>query len=189
MGGLLLGSRWADNAHMASAHKRVNWTNVKAAYVSNPMATYTGIAEKYGITAASVQWHSQREGWFDARREHSKKVAEKLSERSSDNAATALAEIHRQHLKATKELREMLAHKLKLRTADGQVVLRPDISVGDLARVASAYAQLLEADRVALGADQLPVNHSRAPEAEMSDTELYEKLRQMLDRHPVSSVQ
>ena len=164
---------------MASAHKRVNWTEVKADYVADPMATYNSIAAKYGVTAASVIWHSRREGWFDARREHSKKVMEKLSERSADSAADALAVIHRQHLTATKELREMLAHKLKA----------PDVSIGDLARVASAYAQLLSADRVALGADVLPETHSRAPEAEMSDTELFAKLQEMLKRHPVTSIQ
>jgi hypothetical protein len=174
---------------MASAHKRVNWTDVKADYVSNPMATYNGIAEKYGVTAASVQWHSQREGWFDARREHSKKVAEKLSERSSDNAADALAEIHRQHLKATKELREMIAHKLKVRSADGVVVLRAEISAGDLARIAHAYAVLLEGDRVALGADELPVNHPRDPFADLSDDQLFARLRSTLERHPAKTVQ
>jgi hypothetical protein len=169
----------ADNGRMASAHKRVDWTEVQADYVSNPMATYNSVAEKYGVTVHSVIWHSRREEWFEGRREHSKKVLEKLSERSADSAADALAVVHRQHLTATKELREMLAHKLKA----------SDVSIGDLARVASAYAQLLSADRVALGADLLPETHPRAPETEMSDDELYAKLREMLERHPVTSIQ
>ena len=162
---------------MASARQRVNWTAVKADYVSNPMATHNSIAEKYGVTVHSVIWHSRREEWFEARREHSKKVTEKLSERSADNAAEALAAIHRVHLDATRELRQMLQHKLKVRTGDGQVTLRSDVSIADLARVAAAYNQLLESDRIALGADVLPPTDARAPEAEMSDDELYERLR------------
>jgi phage tail tape-measure protein len=175
--------------NMASARKRVNWTELKAEYVSDPMATYHGIAAKYGVSASSVQWHSQHEGWFDARREHASKVVEKLSERNADAAADALAVIHRQHLTNTRELREMIAYKLKTRDSNGKVVVRSDVSIVDLARVASAYNQLLESDRIALGADVLPETHSRAPETELSDTELFAKLQEMLTRHPITPIQ
>jgi hypothetical protein len=100
-----------------------------------------------------------------------------------------LAAIHRQHLTATKELREMIAYKLKVRNSDGQVVVRSDVSVGDLARVAGAYAQLLESDRIALGADELPVNHPRDPYPDLSNEQLYAKVQAMLERRPVKSVQ
>jgi hypothetical protein len=174
---------------MASARKRVNWTEVKADYVSNPTATYNSIGTKYRISPRTVQWHSQREGWFETRREHSQRVGEKLAEKSAESAAETLAAIHKQHISATKELREMIAHKLKVRGPDGKVVLRSDVSVGDLARVAAAYNQMLESDRIALGADVLPENSARQPEAEMSDMELFAKLQEMLKRHPVSTVQ
>ena len=174
---------------MASTHTRVDWTAARADYVADQRATYATIAAKYGATPKSVEWHSAREGWTAERRVHAEKVREKLGDLTSSNAAEALAAIHRAHLDATRELRQMLQHKLKVRTADGQVTLRSDVSIGDLARVASAYAHLLESDRLALGADLLPETHPRVPEAEMSDDELYAKLREMLERHPVTSIQ
>lgn len=67
--------------------------------------------------------------------------------------------------------------------------MRSDVSVGDLARVAGAYAQLLESDRIALGADELPVNHPRDPYSDLSDEQLYAKVQAMLERHPVKTVQ
>ena len=174
---------------MASAHKRVNWPDLRREYVENQMTTYHGLAAKYPVSASAIEKRSAREGWAADRKKHSEKVVEKLSDRAASNAADQLAEIHRQHLAATKELRMMIASKLKLRTADGQVVLRSDVSVGDLSRVASAYAQLLESDRICLGADELPVNHPRDPFADLSDEQLFAKLRSTLERHPTKSVQ
>jgi len=174
---------------MASPYKRVNWPDLRAEYVSDQRATYASIAKKYGITAKAVEWHSSREGWTSERRVHSEKVREKLGDLTAGDAAESLAAIYRQHLNATKELREMLAHKLKVPTADGQFLVRPDISVGDLARVAAAYAQLLESDRVALGADELSVNHPRDPFTDLSDEQLFARLRSTLERHPTKTLQ
>jgi hypothetical protein len=174
---------------MASAHKRVNWPDLRAAYVSDQSTTIHSLAAKYGVKPKTVEWHSLREGWMDERKAHAEKVREKLGDQTASSAADALAAIHRQHLAATKELRMMLASKLKMRTADGQVIVRSDVSVGDLARVAQAYAVLLEADRIALGADELPVNHPRDPYSDLSDEQLYAKVQAMLERHPVRSVQ
>lgn len=68
--------------------------------------------------------------------------------------------------------------------------MRPDVTIGDLARVAGAYAQLLESDRLARwGADELPLHHPREAFADVSDEELYAKVADMLERHPVNSVQ
>jgi hypothetical protein len=177
------------NERMASAKKRVNWPDLRAEYVSDQMTTFHSLAAKYGVSAKSVEWHALREGWSADRKAHSAKVVEKLGDRVADSAADALAEIHRQHLTATRELRQMIAHKLKVRTTDGQIVLRADISAGDLARIAQAYAVLLESDRVALGADELPVNHPRDPYSDLSDEQIYAKVQAMLERHPVKSVQ
>ena len=141
---------------MASAHKCVNWPDVRREYVENQMTTYHSLAAKYPVSASAIEKRSAREGWAADRKKHSEKVTEKLSDRAADNAAEALAAIHRVHLDATRELRQMLQHKLKVRTADGQVTLRSDVSIADLTRVASAYNQLLESDRIALGADLLP---------------------------------
>ncbi len=174
---------------MASAHKRVNWPDVRAEYVENQMSTYQSLAAKYPVSASAIEKRSSREGWAADRKKHCEKVVEKLSERCSDTAADALAAIHQQHLAATEELRQMIAHKLKTRTADGQVVVRADISASDLARIAQAYAVLLESDRVALGADELPANHPRDPFADLSDEQLFARLRTTLERHPTKSVQ
>ena len=174
---------------MASAHKSVNWPDLRAEYVENQMTTYQSLAAKYPVSASAIEKRSAREGWAADRKKHSEKVVEKLSDRAADNAADQLAQIHKQHLSATKELRQMIASKLKTKNSDGTVMLRPDVSLSDLARCATAYTQLLESDRICLGADELPVNHPRDPFADLSDEELFARLRSTLERHPPKSVQ
>jgi microsomal dipeptidase-like Zn-dependent dipeptidase len=66
---------------------------------------------------------------------------------------------------------------------------REKVTLSDVARAAGVFCQLFAADRVALGADQLPLQHPREPESEFDDQELYRKLEEMLKRHPISAVQ
>lgn len=63
------------------------------------------------------------------------------------------------------------------------------LQASGLARVVSGMSQLLEADHIALGTDEMPVNHPRDPEAELSDEELYKKVQQMLERQPARPIQ
>ena len=56
----------------------------------------------------------------------------------------------------------------------------------DLARVADVFCKLQESDRIALGADELPVHHSRQPEDDMTTEEL---MAIIFDHHPQKTVQ
>jgi uncharacterized protein YjcR len=95
---------------MASAHKRVNWPDLRAEYVSGQSTTIHALAKKYGVKPKTVEWHSLHKGWMNERKAHAEKVREKLGNQTASSAAAALAAIHRQHLTARRPRPSLSEH-------------------------------------------------------------------------------
>lgn len=68
----------------------IDWESIKAEYVTTNISKKK-LAEKYGISASSVNYRSAVDRWGDQRRAHRDRVIEKTSQRMSDAAAERMA--------------------------------------------------------------------------------------------------
>jgi hypothetical protein len=85
-----------EDSRMANTRSRIDWTRARADYVQNQRSTYRSVAAKFGASMRAVEWHAQREGWAEERRDHCGKVAEKLVDQTAGQAADSLVELHQE---------------------------------------------------------------------------------------------
>lgn len=73
------------------SEKRLNWHKVRAEYING--ASQRALAEKYGVSRASVERRCRKEKWSEERKKARAKVQEKViqitAEKAADNATIA----------------------------------------------------------------------------------------------------
>lgn len=73
----------------------VDWTAIKAEYITTRTTSYRKLAEKYGVSRDLVADKGKEENWVELRRQFSAKTLAKAVEKSSSNQADKLARIDR----------------------------------------------------------------------------------------------
>jgi hypothetical protein len=166
---------------MTTSRKRVNWEPIRLEYIHDGTATYTSLADKYGVSAYTLKWHAERERWRDERKTHCLKVVDKLSASRAAAALPTIQEVNEQWLKQSKELRYMLDRMLKQRGVDGRTIMKPGITSLDLQRCIVSYSVLNKHDRIALGIsdDRPPAPELRNAYDDMSEEDLIAELRRV----------
>jgi hypothetical protein len=162
-----------------------DWAAIRLDYIKNQEMTQESLAEKWGVTPDQVRGRAYREKWAQAREDYSAQYAERLTQLSIRNdAPVMLKALNEKVLKQSEELRVMLNMKLKMRDAQGKIVVRPDVSIIELRCACAAFAELFRMDRLALGAstDNVAVASTQSSYDNMTEEQLVEELRQVRQR-------
>lgn len=70
----------------------VDWKKIKAEYIAGG-TSYRKLAEKYGVSFASVQSRAKSEGWIAARNQSQDKIMSKMVDAISDREAKKAASV------------------------------------------------------------------------------------------------
>lgn len=73
----------------------VDWTAMRAEYITNPDASYRRLAQKYGVSGTQVSNRGKAEKWPEAREQYLSKTFAKAVEKSSRKKADQMARIDR----------------------------------------------------------------------------------------------
>jgi len=123
------------------SEKRINWHKVRAEYING--ASQRALAEKYGVSRASVERRCRKEKWSEERKKARAKVQEKViqitAEKVADNATIA-ADLKKSLLMRLKRIEEhypMDATEVRTRAGNNTAIYR----IRDLT---AAYKDLTE---------------------------------------------
>ena len=162
------------------------WQEIKLDYIRDTTLTQESIAKKYGVTTDQIRGRAFREKWARARENYSAQYAERLQQLSiRKDAPEMLKALNEKQLKQSDELRVMLNMKLKMRDAEGKIVVRPGVTIIEIRCAVAAFAELYRMDRLALGASTDNVGAASTSPTNydsMSEDELLEELRQVRSR-------
>ena len=155
-----------------------DWGEIRREYITT-RTTYRALAAKHRVAFRSVAYQGKRGGWPFERVIHCNRIDTEVSSKTAIQSVTSLIEVNRQHLARSAELRAILNSKLKMRTADGKVVVRESVTIREIARAIMAHGLLFRLDRLALGADadQPPTPRDRF--ADWTDEELELELQRV----------
>lgn len=85
----------------------VNWRKIKAEYIAGGISQ-RAIAEKYGISQATVERRAKKEKWTDKRRQAEGKSIEKVTEKTADEVADNAVTLQRIKAKLLKRVETMI---------------------------------------------------------------------------------
>jgi transposase-like protein len=162
-----------------------DWAAIRQDYLQNKEMTQESLAKKWGVSPHAIRGRSYREKWGRAREEFARQYAERLQQLClRKDAPEMIRALNTKHLQQCDELRYMLNVLLKIRDKDGKMVLRPGVTIDQVARAVTAFAEVYRMERLALGASTDNVMTAVAPNRydEMSEEELIEELRQVRQR-------
>ena len=156
-----------------------DWNEIRDDYIQNANATHNSIAAKYKLKLTTVRARAARDKWGPDRIQFQERRHRKLQDAALEKSAPLLLkECNEKQLKWNEEMRWIINSRLKVRDAQGNVVVREDVTINDAYRATLTMIELYRCDRLALGAstDNIQPAMPRDRFAEMSDDELQAEL-------------
>jgi hypothetical protein len=167
---------------MSDDTRQPDWVMVQQWYIEHPEATQEDTAKQFGVTYDQVRGRALRGKWAQARGAFAQQRSQRLTEAAlRKDAAQLIRELNDEHLKQSKELRYMLNAKLKTRDEQGNIVVRPTVTVQEIVRAIAGFCELFRMDRLALGAstDNLTPAFPQNKYDDMSEDDLIAELRRV----------
>jgi hypothetical protein len=161
-----------------------DWEKLKIEYIQHPRMTQKQLAEKYGLRYDTVRQQAMKGQWNTARSASAQRYAQELTAMAVGTDAVArIRECDEKQLKRNEEMRYIVDSTLKMRDAQGKIVIRPNLTTTDAARAVSAFVELYRCDRLALGASTENVQPAPTRDrfAEMTEAELFAELERVRD--------
>ena len=156
-----------------------DWNALKTEYIQNPRMTQKQLGEKYGLRYDTVRQQAMKGQWNTARQASAQRYAQEITAMAvGADAVNRIKQCDEKQLKLNEEMRWIITSKLKMRDGEGNVIVRPTLTISDAAKAVSAFVELYRCDRLALGAstENLQPAPTRDRFAEMTEAELFAEL-------------
>lgn len=134
---------------------RTDWEKIKQYYISHPKESLSDIAARFKLKNATVEWHSRKEKWAEARKSFSQIVEEKFVEKVSSAEVDKRREVNEEHIKAYGKLMDLVNLFIEdfFEAKKAGKNNRKGATPQNLAYLAEAIAKCQKGQRVALSLD------------------------------------
>ena len=121
-----------------------DWNKIRNDYI-NGGGSYAELAEKYNVSASTLEKRACKEGWRKAKIEQSKEIAEKTQEKTAEKIADAESEIAAIRSRLRLTIMQQIESRMSLEETDGMEfrrLVQSFIDMYDIAEEAGVTGQI-----------------------------------------------
>ncbi len=114
-------------AKKGKAAKRIPWSEVRIAWVTDPGANMTALARRFGCGADAIQRKAKEQDWQDERDEYVRDLIARVRDRVATHHAKAVGKQLEDTLRQMNKLRDLVLAQLAERVEKGEEVFERSI--------------------------------------------------------------
>lgn len=132
-----------------------NWEKIKQYYISHPTEALIDVARRFKVKEATINWHSRKENWAEARKAFSQKVEAKFVEKTTEAEIENAKVLNKEHIKLYNKLMELVNLFMQeyINAKEAGKNNHKGATPANLAYLAEVIAKCQKGQRVALNMD------------------------------------